>query len=228
MARHARLFMPGCAHLVALSSLSGLDPCPTRDERQQLWQLLCECATAAGVRLHAAALLPDGLRLLGTPSDEQDLSRFVQSVGRRYVSAYNRRHGRSGTLWSGRFRASAVAPGEWTLRALRWVDEASAEPDRTSAEQRRGGPRHWPLVDPAEYWALGNTPFERERAYAALLAEPLPAAHVDRLIRSLSGGWPCGSEAFLRDVESLHARPSRPRPRGRPSIKAVRSPSRAH
>jgi putative transposase len=154
--------------------------------------------------------------LLATPQDTQGLSQWVQTVGRRYVSAYNRAYGRTGTLWSGRFRAAAVAPGEWALRALRHVDGAAGEPGRTSASARCGGLRRWPLVDPPEYWTLGNTPFERERAYAALIAEPLRADHVDKLNRALSGGWPCGESNFLREVEALHARPAGPRPRGRP------------
>lgn len=217
MARHARLFIAGRAHLVAMPALQGVDPCPDAEARANLRHLLCETSTEAQVRLHAAALLPHEVRLLATPEAAHRLSEFVQAVGRRYVSAYNRKAGRAGTIWSGRFRASAMAPGEWTLLALRYVDAASGEPDRTAAQQRCGGARLWPLVDPPEYWAMGNTPFERERAYAALLAEPLSPAQIAKLARALSGGWPCGDDAFLRQVESAHARAARPRPRGRPS-----------
>jgi putative transposase len=217
MARQARLFVPGCAHLIGLPALQGVDPCPSPDDRAALWQVLGAIASSAPLRLHAAALLPTEVRLLATPDDEAGLSAFVQAVGRRYVSAYNRCRGRTGTIWAGRFRAAAVAPGECTLQALRHVDGASGEPDRTGARQRCGGPRQWPLADPPEYWALGNTPFERERAYASLLAEPLPETVVARLGRALSGGWPFGDEAFLRKVEARHVRPARPRPRGRPA-----------
>ncbi|MBL8340156.1 MAG: transposase [Rubrivivax sp.] len=218
MARQSRLFVPGCPHLIGLPALVGLDPCPTEAERQQMWRLLFETAATAHVRVHAAALLPGEVRLLATPQDLPGLSLWVQSFGRRYVSTYNRYHDRSGTLWAGRFRAAAIAPGEWTLASLRYVDGASSEPGRTGAGQRCGGPRQWPLADPPEYWSLGNTPFEREQAYAALLAEPLAGAQVDRLSRALRGGWPCGDHGFLRHVEAVHARPSQPRPRGRPLL----------
>ncbi|MBL8326447.1 MAG: transposase [Rubrivivax sp.] len=224
MARQSRLFVPGCPHLVGLPALAGLDPCPAEGDRRQMWQLLFETAASAHVRVHAAALLPGEIRLLATPQDLPGLSVWVQALGRRYVSAYNRAHGRSGTLWAGRFRAAAVAPGDWALAALRYVDGASSEPGRTGAGQRCGEPRQWPLSDPPEYWSLGNTPFERERTYAALLAEPLAGAHVDRLTRALRGGWPCGEAGFLRQVEAEHARPSQPRPRGRPALPRQQRP----
>jgi len=155
--------------------------------------------------------------LLATPDDASALSQWVQSVGRRYVAAYNRAHGRSGTLWSGRFRGAAVEPGAWALWALRFVDGGSAEPGLTSAAQRCGAPRAWPLADPKEYWSLGNTPFERESAYALLLAEPVPEDIAAQLRRCLTGGWVCGHPTFLHGLAPTSTRRPSPRPRGRPA-----------
>ena len=63
------------------------------------------------VALHAYALLDDAVQLLLRPPSDAALSRMMQALGRRYVAAFNRRHGRSGTLWDGRFRAGVVQPG---------------------------------------------------------------------------------------------------------------------
>jgi putative transposase len=169
------------------------------------------------VQAHAFALLPTEARLLATPAEKHALSRCLQAVGRRYVSTYNRRHRRSGTLWSGRFRCAAVEPGSPVLSALRFVDGASPEPALTSARHRCGGRRELWLVDPPAYWSLGNTPFERERAYAQLLAEPLPESDVARIRRCLAGGWPIGAAGFLRALEAERSRRVAPRPRGRPA-----------
>lgn len=216
MARQHRLVLPGLAHLLWLPALAGLHPFPNPEDRARFLDILRDAAAGEKVLVHAYALLPNEWRALATPPEAGALSRWVQSMGRRYVSAYNRHHDRSGTLWSGRFRSTALEPGAWTLSALRFVDGASAEPGVTSACHRCGGPRDAGLVDPEEYWSLGNTPFERESAFAQLLAEPLAETRVARLRRCLTGGWVCGEDTFLRGLVASGKPRTSPRPRGRP------------
>lgn len=220
MARQHRLVIPGLAHLVVLPALAGVHPYPSPADRTRFISTMREAAASQPLQVHAFALLPTEVRALATPANATALSRWVQAAGRRYVNAYNKARGRAGTLWSGRFRCTPLQPGPWTLRALRFIDAAPAAEGAmdSSAMQRGGGPRDWPLVDPPEYWSLGNTPFERETAYAALLAEALAEEHVARIRRCLSGGWVCGDEAFVCGLPSSAAAPRRtaPRPRGRP------------
>lgn len=67
-----------------------------------------------------------------------------------------------------------------------------------------------------ETWALGNTPFDREAAYRALLLAGLPQAETDALRQAALGGWAAGSAAFVATVAQTAARPAAPRARGRP------------
>jgi putative transposase len=219
MARLARLVLPGEAHYLILRAHSGLSTpgiCVDAIDRSACLAALHEAGAAERVHIHAYALLPDELQLLATPEDRKGLSRLVQAVGRRYVSAYNRRHGRSGTLWDGRYRCSVVEAGTTRLNVLRLIDGLSSEPGITSAGHHSGGQRLPLLRDLPEIWALGNTPFEREAAYRTVLAQGLPPAVADGLRQSALGGWAAGSAAFTAEVAAACERPARPRPRGRP------------
>jgi putative transposase len=75
------------------------------------------------------------------------------------------------------------------------------------------------------YWALGNTPFEREAAFMRLLREPLSPRVLDGVARGLSMGWPLlGREAWTRlPAEEREAWVVRPR--GRPAGKTPLDPS---
>ncbi len=216
MARQHRLVIPGMAHLVSLPALSGLHPFPDASDRARFLAILRDAAMAEALQIHAYALLPQELRALVTPLAARELARWVQTIGRRYVSAYNRQYARSGTLWAGRFRSAAMEPGRWTLAALRYVDGASTDPGATSSAHRCGGPRDSALTDPKEYWALGNTPFDRESAYSSRLADPLGDAEVARMRRCLTGGWVCGDEPFVRRLAAEGSPRVSPRPQGRP------------
>ncbi len=219
MARLPRLVVPGEAHYLILRAHSGLGAaglCTDAADRSACLAALQEAAAAERVQIHAYALLPTELQLLATPAQAQGLSRLVQGLGRRYGSAYNRRQGRRGTLWDGRYRCAVVEAGATRLNALRLIDGLSAEPGVTSAEHHTGGTRSALLRDLPEIWALGNTPFEREAMLRTLLAQELPAAVVEGLRLSALGGWAAGSAAFAAEVAATCARPTRPRPRGRP------------
>jgi len=219
MARLRRLELPGQAHYLiqrAHGALAERGVFADAIDRSQFLAALAEAAKAEAVQVHAYALLPHELQLLATPAEAGALGRLMQALGRRYVSAYNRRHGHRGSLWDGRFRCAVVEPGATRLAVLQLVDGQSAEPELTSAAPRTGGPRNPLLTDPPEWWALGNTPFEREAAYRARLQQGLPATQAQALRQAALGDWAAGSAAFAAQVAEVTARPAKPRSRGRP------------
>ena len=189
MARLPRLVLPGLAHYVVQRGHNRGQVFTDAEDRAEFLRALREAAAAHGVGVHAYALADDELQLLLTPPSAPALSRMMQTLGRRYVSAYNRRHGRSGTLWEGRYRCAVVEPGAWLLAALCLIDN---QPGVTSAGHRTGAARDPLLTDPAEFWHLGNTPFEREAAWRARLAQSLPPAEAEALRHAALGGWAIG------------------------------------
>jgi putative transposase len=233
VARLPRLVVAGQAHLIVQRGHSGTAVFADEVDRAAYLAALREAAAAERVQVHAYALLPTEVLLLVTPAERLALSRLMQALGRRYVAAHNRRHGRSGTLWDGRFRCGVVEPGATRLQALCLIDGAAADPGITSAAHRLGGPRegllidppeYWRLggpreallIDPPEYWQLGNTPFEREAAYRRLLDTGVAAAPAARLRGAALGGWAAGSADFRAGLAAATSRPTQPRPRGRP------------
>lgn len=224
MARQPRLAIAGHAHLVILRGHNGGAVAIDETDRQVLLGALREAARTHGTQVHGFRIQRDEVQFLLSPTTAEGLSRTLQGIGRRHAAAFNRRHGRTGALWDGRFRAAPIEPGVCRLWSLRSVDAADdsrnpGEPGAavvSSAEHRLGGRRDDLLVDPPEYWQLGNTPFEREHAYRALLGEGLPQEVEQRLRQAVMSGRPFGSDRFVAEVGRLVGRPVTVRPRGRP------------
>jgi len=226
MARLPRLAVAGQTHLVLLRGLDHQPIAVDDEDRRRCLDCLREAAAQHHVAVHAHALLDDRLRLLATPPDAAALGQMVQSLGRRYVGGFNRRHGRHGTLWDGRFRATVVQAGGPALQALLFVDteavraglvDAAADYPWCSAAHHVGRQRDPWLSRLIEYWQLGNTPFDRETAYAHQLAEGLSPRDALRLAESNHKGWAIGDAGFLASMAEQTARPVAPRRRGRPA-----------
>jgi putative transposase len=226
MARLPRLVAPGLAHHLVQRGHNAMPVFIDDDDRGAYLAALHEAARAQAVLVHAYALLDAEVQLLLRPPTDSALSRTMQALGRCYGAAFNRRHGRSGTLWEGRFRAAAVQDGHPARNSLLWIDSlpahrgqaASPQAGRwSSAPHRLGLRREALLTDPPEYWQLGNTPFEREGAWAALLAQGLDEAEARHIEHAAANGWALGSPQFRAQMEQQLGRPVRPRPSGRPA-----------
>jgi putative transposase len=230
MARLPRLVAPGQLHYLVQRGHSNQPVFIDDSDRRDYLRVLHEAALAQQVPVHAYALLDAQVHMLLTPPTQASLGLLMQQVGRRYVSAFNRRHGRSGTLWQGRFRAGVVQAGARALDCMRLVDSLavrhglalSHDASHWSSAPHRLGLRRDRLVsDPAEFWRLGNTPFEREVAYRALLAAGLDEGLARQIEHAALNGWALGSPLFLAQLAEQAGRPARPRARGRPPRAAI-------
>lgn len=229
MARLPRLSLAGQVHHV-LQRGNNRQPIFTRaEEHEELLALLVQECRRASVALHAYVLMPNHFHLLLTPSEEGALSQALQAVGRTYVRRFNRAHDRSGTLWEGRYRSTVLQPERYALPCMAYFD---LNPVRTglvqsaadypwSSHGHYAGLRSDPwLAPPPSYWALGNTPFAREAAYADLVHEGVTAAQQDALTCSVVGGWALGDAAFVAHLQQsaprrlTRAQPGRPRKAG--------------
>lgn len=149
----------------------------TDDDRALYLHWLGHALREFAVELHAWVLMGNHVHLLLTPSAPERASRVMQSLGRRYVRHFNRRYGRSGTLWEGRFRACAVHAEEYFLTCMRYIE---LNPVRAGM-----------AVDPGTYrWSS-------YRRNALGLADPLLAEHP---LYTRLGASPAGRQHAYRDL----------------------------
>jgi putative transposase len=225
MARLARLYVPDQPQHVILR---GLDQQPAFVDDQD-YELFIDCLKAAArdhhLAVHAWVLMPGAVQLLATPSDESSLPKAMQAVGRRYVAHFNRRYARRGTLWEGRYRATVIEGDRYFLLASRVVELAPVRNRLASAPEdyRWSSYRHHIgltvdslITDHPLYWALGNTPFERQRAYRELCEQSLDERETNQLMQATLKGWVLGSDSYREWASRTANRRVSPLPRGRP------------
>jgi putative transposase len=225
MARLPRFALAGLPHLLEQRGHNGQTVFADAADRAAYRAALREVAADCGVSIHAYCLEATRVLMLATPREADGLSRMMQRVGRRYTGAFNRRHARSGTLWAGRFRTTVVDPEACLMAAMCHVeadaaqagDAALPEAARLSSVAHHLGIGTDVLVsDPAQFWALGNTPFERHAAYRLLVMQPLTPSQRRRFDDAVAKGWAVGSESFLAQLEASGGRRVRPLLPGRP------------
>ena len=108
MARRPRLAVPALPHHV-IQRGNNRQPIFFADAD---YRCFLACLAKAKVRyrcrLYAYVLMTNHVHLLLAPTGQEDLSRCMQSVGRRYVRYINETYHRTGTLWEGRFTEEVI------------------------------------------------------------------------------------------------------------------------
>lgn len=225
MARLPRLSLAGHLHHVIQRGNNRQTIFADREDYETMLALLADSAPRYEVAVHAYVLMSNHFHLLATPATAQGLPHMMQAVGRRYVQYFNRRHGRSGTLWEGRYRSTVLQPERYLLPCMVYLDlnpvhagEAVGAADYPwSSHGHWLGLRNERLLTPhALYWGLGNTPFAREAAYAALVEAGVSSQEQAAIASSALSGWALGDAEFVEALQAQTPRRVTPRLAGRP------------
>jgi putative transposase len=147
-------------------------------------------------------------------------------LGRSHVNAFNRSHGRTGTLWEGRYRSTVVQAERHLIDCMVWMDTAPVRSllcaqaqyfAWSSCRHHVGVQTQAFITTHPQIWNLGNTPFAREAAYAQRLQAGLPQSTVAMLEDQCFKGWVLGDAGFIAELQkNTNRRLSKGKP-GRPA-----------
>jgi putative transposase len=230
MARLPRLTVTGYPQHVILRGNNRQDIFRNTADYQRMLDLIEQHSRELGVEIHAYVLMTNHLHLLLTPQKDQALPKMMQAVGRSYVQTFNKVHGRTGTLWEGRYRSTLIQTERYLLACMAYIDlnpvraHMVAQPDDYgwSSYSHYVGRRNDRLITPhALYWGLGNTPFAREAAYAEMVHAGIQADQQRALTDATLSGWALGDAQFIAGLKLQTPRRLSKDKAGRPPLKPL-------
>lgn len=228
MARLARLTLPHHLHHVLHRGNNRQNVFTTTADFERFLQILADYSILWEVAVHAYVLMSNHFHLLVTPlQDNNGLPRMMQALGRSYGRYFNDVNSRSGTLWEGRYRSTLIQADRYGLACMVYTDlnpvRAGVVVDPVnypwSSHAHYAGHRVDPRITPhAVVWALANTPFAREAAYAELIRRGLERSQQSALTQSVVTGWILGDEQFTNEVQKKTTRRVTQAKAGRPGL----------
>lgn len=210
MARLPRLTLPGLAHHLIQRGNNRDLIFRSPADHETMKSLLAENSNNYGVAIHAYVLMANHFHLLATPRDDKALPQMMQAVGRSYVRYFNNLHGRTGTLWEGRYRSTVIEAEKYLLMCMAYMDlnpvrqglaDEPADYEWSSYRHYAGVKADRIITPHALFWDLANTPFGRESAYVETVRAGVSGAHTAALTRSAMSGWALGDEAFIAQLQ---------------------------
>ena len=214
MARKTRVFVENLSQHVILKSIANLILFKDSEDYVTFTKVLEELPAKYGVMIHAYVLTPHFFEFVATPLHADSLSKFMQSLGRRYVGYYNKKYKRTGTLWEGRYKASLVEDEHYLLNVMSYIERQA--PDNyiySSIGKNLYNQKNTIVSFHKLYKELAYTDRERVKRYANFF----DFKENDEFIRnSLEKQLVTGTSEFISNLEKLVGMTLSQRERGRP------------
>lgn len=225
MARRPRLVLPAVPlHIIQRGNNRG--PCFACEADYMVYlTLLQQYAVEASCHVHAYVLMTNHVHLLLSSGSKAGPSVLMRRLGQHYVQYFNRRHGRTGTLWEGRFRSCLVECERYLLICQRYIElnpvraNMANDPEQYpwSSYRANASGVDDPVVTPhLVYVGLGTHDAERRAAYRHLFRETLSEQLLGQIRRASNSNAPLGPETFVAQTSATLGRPAGPKRRGRP------------
>ncbi len=223
MARKIRLFIKNVAQHIILKSIDKM----FRDELDYILflSMIRDIKGRIDIAIHSYVLMPNYLEFIATPSDETTISKFMQSLGRRYVGYYNKKYNRRGTLWEGRYKSSLVEDS-FIFDVMRYIElrpmreglVKDASLYRYSSIRSNLLNEKDKIVTPHRvYRDLGYRDEDRIKRYSQIFY--LETNREQFIVSCLEKQLITGSKSFVLKLERLIGITLRERQRGRPRKK---------
>jgi putative transposase len=225
MARIARVVAPGCPHHVVQRGNNRGPVFFSEDDRRLYLAILGRQCRRHDLALHAYCLMTNHVHLIATPRGPASLANAIGRAHWIYAQKLNRRLGRSGHLWQGRFH-SCPMDDAYFLSAMAYVElnpvragisAAPADYEWSTARAHLGLPGRAAI-------AIDNARWERlTKPTGVIWSEYLrafqPGPELDHLRACTSRGLPAGRKSFIKRLERQTDLRLTPQSPGRPRTK---------
>ena len=225
MARPPRLELPGIPLHVIQRGVNRA-ACFFGDvDRRFYLKCLGEAADRRGCAVHAYVLMTNHVHILVTPTERGNVAAMLQDIGRKYVRTINTLHGRTGTLWEGRFKSSLIDTDSYLLTCHHYIELNPVRAGLVShpSQYRWSSYSHYALgqldrlLSPHPiYNGLGSTDAERQAAYRSSMPQIVDEETLKKIRVAANSSCALGSPMFLLEATAKLGRNVSPSPRGRP------------
>lgn len=206
MARRPRLILPAVPlHIIQRGN--NRSTCFVGDtDRRVYLSMLQAYAVETACDVHAYVLMTNHVHLLLSARSETGPSALMRRLGQHYVQYFNRRHGRTGTLWEGRFRSCPVEQESYFLTCQRYIElnpvragmvDDPATHSWSSYRANAFGEQDALVTAHPAYLRLGSGIEERQSAYRALFQQALPELQLQQIRHAINGNVPIGTTPRL-------------------------------
>lgn len=183
---------------------------------QAFLRLVDDAQRRIRLTLLAACLMPTHFHFVVATTGERDISRWMQWLLTTHAHRHHLRHGSTGRVWQGRFKAFPIKQDLHLLTVMRYVERNALRAGLVRrAERWRWGSLSWRAGNSTGPW-LSAPPIGLPRDWLAIVNAPQTPAELESLRECVNRQRPYGDEHWVEETAERLGLESTTRPKGRP------------
>ncbi|DAB28453.1 MAG: hypothetical protein A2513_01790 [Sulfurimonas sp. RIFOXYD12_FULL_33_39] len=217
MARKVRVFIENAPQHVILKSIDNITLFKEEQDYMVFLEILKELSLNHDMDIHSYILMPRYFEFLATPKHADALSKYMQSLGRKYVGYFNKKYNRTGTLWEGRYKASLIEDKNYLFEVMKYIEQqVHVDYAYSSVGKNLFGKADSIVTQNELYKKLGYTDEKRLEQYSQFFYSGVNNAKKEFITSSLEKQLVTGSVDFIKNLQQLVGMTLISKERGRP------------
>jgi len=149
---------------ILLNSLDNMKVFQSDTDKEVFLELVLEYSQNYEVTIHSYIVDSNFFEFLATSKNIDSLPKFMQSLGRLYVSYFNKKYSRTGTLWQGRYKSSLVEVDKYLFDVMSFI-ERRVDTQYSSLNKNLFNKKNEIVIYHEKYKQLGFTQEQRISKY---------------------------------------------------------------
>ena len=218
MSRKKRVFLPGCVVHITHRGNNRSEIFLDDEDRVTGFDLLQTESERTETAVHAHVFMSNHFHLLMTPASRDGLIEMMHAVGSMYARHFNKRYGRTGAFWQGRYHSSLVQSSKYFFACSRYIELNPVRalmvdhPERhvwSSYQHNALGITNKLITPHVLYHDMASSDLGRRNAYRELFRHSIDAETVATIRAGISRNGVVGDAAFREQWARIHKeRPS--------------------
>lgn len=125
MARKVRVTLPNVPLHILKKGINQESVFHDLEDYEIFHSYMVDVSQKLAVTIYAYVLLKESFEVVISSSFEDNISKFMQILGRQYVLHYNKKYNRTGTIWEGRYKSSLVEKETFLSKVISYIDYIS-------------------------------------------------------------------------------------------------------
>jgi len=225
LARKLRIFFNNTPQHIILKSISDIILFNDQEDYKNFLNILQDLSSNISIDIHSYVLMPKYFEFIATPKEADTLSKFMQSLGRRYVGYFNKKYNRTGTIWEGRYKSSLVEAELYLFKIMSYIEKIPMfENIVSNPKDYKYSSIHKNLLNGKDdiivystlYKNLGFTQEKRIEKYKNIFYKDFSLETKKFILSSLAKQSITGSVEFIKNLENSIGMSLIAKKRGRP------------
>jgi len=122
LARKTRVTLPNIPVYIRKLGINQQKVFHDMEDYENFYSFMMEISLKLEINIYSYVLLKDSFELIISSIEDENISKFMQILGRQYVLYYNKKYKRTGTIWEGRYKSSLIEKDGFLSKVISYMD----------------------------------------------------------------------------------------------------------